>query len=159
MKATESAEPRPWQSFRKPSPLELKQTLSAIQFKVSQEDGTEPAFRNEFWDNKEAGLYVDIISGEPLFSSSAKFKSGTGWPSFVTPISPDAVEYRLDRTLFSVRTEVRSKYGDSHLGHVFDDGPVERGGKRYCMNSAALRFIPKDKMESEGYADYLKFVE
>lgn len=150
---------QPWLNFRKPSELELKQKLTAIQFKVTQQDGTEPAFRNEMWDNKKSGIYVDVVSGAPLFSSAAKFDSGTGWPSFTEPLSPDAVVYKVDRGLLTVRTEVRSRYGDSHLGHVFGDGPRDRGGKRYCMNSAAMRFIPKQRMEQEGYGEYLKFVD
>lgn len=148
-----------WVDFRKPSPLELKQKLSPIQYKVTQEEGTEPAFRNPLWNNKAEGIYVDVVSGEPLFSSLAKFESGTGWPSFVEPIERDAVTYKLDRHLFYTRTEVRSRIADSHLGHVFNDGPVARGGKRYCMNSAAMRFIPKESMAEEGYGDYLKLFE
>ncbi|MCA9126603.1 MAG: peptide-methionine (R)-S-oxide reductase MsrB [Planctomycetales bacterium] len=152
-------EKRPWESFTKPSPAELRRKLSSIQYKVTQQEGTEPHHANAYWDNKRVGLYVDVVSGAPLFSSSAKYDSGTGWPSFVEPITPDAVEYKVDRSLFSVRTEVRSHYGDSHLGHVFNDGPVDRGGKRYCMNSASLRFIPKEKMEEEGYGEYLDKVK
>jgi peptide methionine sulfoxide reductase msrA/msrB len=152
--------PKPWLTFRKPSPIELKKKLTAIQYKVTQQDGTEVAFRNVYWDNKKEGIYVDIVSGAPLFSSTAKYESGTGWPSFVEPITADAVTYKIDRSLFfAARTEVRSRYGDSHLGHVFDDGPPARGGKRYCMNSAALRFIPKEEMEEEGYGEYLRLFE
>lgn len=146
---------KPWLQFRKPSMLELKKQLSAIQFKVTQQDGTEPAFKNPYWDNKEDGIYVDIVSGAPLFSSHDKFKSGTGWPSFVKPISPDAVVLRTDYKMIYPRTEVRSRYGNSHLGHVFGDGPRNRGGKRYCMNSASMRFIPKEKLEEEGYGDFM----
>ncbi len=123
---------------------------------MTQQDGTETAFRNTYWDNKHDGIYVDVVSGAPLFSSSAKFESGTGWPSFVSPIAPDAVTLKKDRKMFYTRIEVRSRYGDSHLGHVFDDGPIDRGGQRYCMNSAALRFVPKEKMQEEGYGEYLQ---
>ncbi len=155
----EGAAPKPWVTFRKPKPIELKRKLTAIQYKVTQQDGTEVAFRNPYWDNEQEGIYVDVVSGAPLFASSAKYKSGTGWPSFVEPLSPDAVILKLDRKFFTTRTEVRSRYGDSHLGHVFDDGPPERGGKRYCMNSAALRFVPKEKMEEEGYGEFLKALD
>lgn len=129
--------------------------LTPMQRKVTQNDGTEPAFRNEYHDNKAEGLYVDVVSGQPLFSSRDKFDSGTGWPSFTKPISPDAVTEHVDRTLWMKRTEVRSSGADSHLGHVFDDGPRDRGGLRYCMNSAALRFIPVAELEAEGYAEFL----
>ncbi|MCA9133844.1 MAG: peptide-methionine (R)-S-oxide reductase MsrB, partial [Planctomycetales bacterium] len=152
-------QPAPWTNFSKPSAVELKRKLTSLQYKVTQEDGTEPAFRNAYWDNKKEGIYVDVVSGEPLFSSLAKFESGTGWPSFVEPITSHAVTYRSDWKLFYTRTEVRSRFGDSHLGHVFDDGPPERGGKRYCMNSAALRFIPKEEMEAEGYGELLKLFD
>lgn len=129
--------------------------LTPMQYKVTQNDGTEPAFRNEYHDNKEPGIYVDIVSGQPLFSSLDKYDSGTGWPSFTRPLTPDAVTTKQDRMLWMVRTEVRSSGADSHLGHVFDDGPREAGGMRYCMNSAALRFIPVDELEAEGYAEFL----
>lgn len=148
----------PWMNFEKPSDDQLREQLTDIQYKVTQEDGTERAFQNEYDKNYEPGIYVDVVSGEPLFSSSDKFDSGTGWPSFVKPITTEAVTLHTDRKLFVTRTEVRSRYADSHLGHVFDDGPIERGGKRYCMNSAALKFIPKDRMEVEGYGDFLKYV-
>ncbi|MER3386827.1 MAG: peptide-methionine (R)-S-oxide reductase MsrB [Microcella pacifica] len=128
--------------------------LTPIQYKVTQKDGTEPAFRNEYHDNKQPGLYVDVVSGQPLFTSLDKFDSGTGWPSFTKPIDASAITTRSDRTLWMTRTEVRSSGADSHLGHVFDDGPREAGGLRYCMNSAALRFIPVDELEAEGYGEY-----
>jgi peptide methionine sulfoxide reductase msrA/msrB len=150
---------KPWENFEKPDVTELRKQLNGLQFKVTQQEGTEPAFRNTYWKNKEQGIYVDVVSGEPLFTSADKYESGTGWPSFVKPIDPNYIIYKEDRGLFSVRTEVRSRFGDSHLGHVFSDGPVERGGKRYCMNSAAMRFISKDKMKEEGYGAYLKFLE
>jgi len=141
--------------FKKPSKAELKEKLTPIQYKVTQEEGTEPPFKNEYDKNYASGIYVDIISREPLFSSRDKYDSRTGWPSFVQPITDGAVVEREDCGLLTSRTEIRSVIADSHLGHVFDDGPKDRGGKRYCMNSAALRFIPKDKMEAEGYAKYL----
>lgn len=147
-----------WTKYHKPSDEDLRTQLTKLQYGVTQHDETEPAYRNNYWDNHKAGIYVDILSGEPLFSSSAKFESGTGWPSFVAPIDPEAVLYVQDHKLFYTRIEVRSRYGDSHLGHLFDDGPVERGGKRYCMNSAAMRFIPKQDMAAQGYADYLPLV-
>jgi peptide-methionine (R)-S-oxide reductase len=129
--------------------------LTEEQRYVTQEDGTERAFKNVYWDNKEEGIYVDVVSGEPLFSSADKFDSGTGWPSFTKPIDPARVTTRTDRKLFVSRTEVRSAGADSHLGHVFEDGPKDKGGLRYCMNSAALRFIPKNKMAEEGYGEFL----
>lgn len=134
---------------------ELKSKLTPIQYTVTQEDGTERPFENEYYDNHREGIYVDVVSGEPLFSSRDKYDSGTGWPSYTKPIKHDAVITKEDRTLFQSRVEVRSKEANSHLGHVFDDGPRDKGGKRYCMNSAALRFIPKEDMEKEGYGEYL----
>lgn len=135
--------------------LELKQKLTPLQFHVTQEDGTEKPFKNEYWDNYEQGIYVDIITGEPLFSSLKKYKSGTGWPSFTASISEDAVITKPDNGFFVKRTEVRSKIGDNHLGHVFDDGPREEGGKRYCINSAALKFIPVNELNAKGYGKFM----
>jgi len=128
--------------------------LTATQYRVTQEDGTEPAFRNQYWNHHEAGIYVDAVSGQPLFSSLDKYDSGTGWPSFTAPINADAVTTKLDHALGMVRTEVRSTGADSHLGHVFGDGPAEAGGQRFCMNSAALRFVPAALLEAEGYGEF-----
>jgi peptide methionine sulfoxide reductase msrA/msrB len=144
--------------YEKPGNEELKKTLNPLQYAVTQECGTEPPFRNEYWDNHEAGIYVDVASGEPLFASVHKFDSGTGWPSFTQPLDPANVVERDDATHGMSRTEVRSKHGDSHLGHVFDDGPNPTG-LRYCINSAALRFIPADRLAAEGYGQYLKLFE
>ena len=130
--------------------------LTPEQYRVTQQDGTERPFQNEYWDNKEPGLYVDVVSGEPLFASVDKFDSGTGWPSFTKPLEPANVVENVDRSHGMTRTEVRSKHGDSHLGHVFPDGPRDKGGLRYCMNSASLRFIHRDQLESEGYGEYLE---
>jgi peptide methionine sulfoxide reductase msrA/msrB len=134
---------------------EIKEKLTEKQYEVSRQKGTEPAFNNEYWDNEKEGIYVDLVSGEPLFSSTDKYESGTGWPSFTKPIDDAYIAYEKDRSLFSVRTEVKSKISGSHLGHVFDDG-IEPTGLRYCMNSAALRFIPKEDLEKEGYDEYLE---
>jgi methionine-R-sulfoxide reductase len=136
----------------------LRDRLTPLQYKVTQEEGTERAFENEYWDEHRDGIYVDVVSGEPLFSSRDKFDSGTGWPSFTCPLDPDKVTTRTDRKQLVPRTEVRSAGSDSHLGHVFDDGPAPTG-QRFCMNSAALRFVPKQKLEEEGYGEYLSQFE
>jgi len=130
------------------------QALSPEQYQVTQENGTERPFTGEYWDNHEPGIYVDVVSGEPLFASTDKFESGSGWPSFTKPLDAENVVEKRDRSLFMVRTEVRSAFGDSHLGHVFNDGPREAGGLRYCINSASLRFIHLDDLETEGYGEY-----
>ena len=148
--------PETMKDFKKPEMGELKRKLSSEQFAVTQQCGTEPPFHNAYWDNHKAGIYVDIVSGEPLFSSLDKFDSGTGWPSFTRPLKQSEVVEKKDGGFGMMRTEVRSKVADSHLGHVFDDGPTDKGGQRYCINSAALKFIPVEEMDQAGYSEYLQ---
>lgn len=149
-------EPMNIKDFKKPSKAELKKTLTPEQFDVTQNAATEPPFRNAYWNNHQPGIYVDVVSGQPLFSSLDKFDSGCGWPSFTKPMAGDDVTEHSDLTYGMVRTEVRSSAADSHLGHVFDDGPRDKGGLRYCINSASLKFVPLDKMQTEGYGAYLE---
>ena len=144
--------------FKKPADAELKQKLTPEQYKVTQHEGTEAPFRNAYWDNHEDGIYVDVVSGEPLFSSRDKFESGTGWPSFTRPLEPANIKTKTDKQMFMERTEVRSAHADSHLGHLFDDGPKPTG-QRFCMNSASMRFIPVAKLAAEGYGEYVKLFE
>jgi peptide-methionine (R)-S-oxide reductase len=145
-------------TFTKPSDAELRKQLSPLQYEVTQHEGTERPFSNEYWNNKRDGIYVDVVSGEPLFSSLDKYDSGTGWPSFTQPLKEENIVTRTDHKLFMPRTEIRSKHGNSHLGHLFDDGPAPTG-QRYCMNSASMRFIPVEKLEEEGYGEYLSLFE
>jgi len=154
-KEVSNVAPENMNQFKKPDATELKQKLSAEQFAVTQQCGTEPPFRNAYWDNHKPGIYVDVVSGEPLFSSLDKFDSGSGWPSFTQPLKGTEITEKTDASLGSIRTEVRSKQADSHLGHVFDDGPRDKGGMRYCINSASLKFIPVEEMDQAGYGKYL----
>ena len=146
------------ENYKKPAKNVLKQRLTKLQYEITQKDGTERPFSNEYWDNKKEGIYVDIVSGEPLFSSTHKYKSGTGWPSFYQPIKSNVLVTKADKKLFYTRTELRSKLADSHLGHVFDDGPNPTG-LRYCINSASLRFVAKENLAEEGYGEFLSLFE
>lgn len=141
--------------YQKPPIEELRRKLTAEQFRVTQKNGTEPPFQNSYWNNTAAGIYVDVVTGEPLFSSTHQYDAGCGWPSFTQPLSTEVVEFRKDTSQGMIRTEVRSAQGDSHLGHIFTDGPRERGGLRYCINSASLRFIPREELVEKGYGEYL----
>jgi methionine-R-sulfoxide reductase len=147
------------QESNDPADAELRNKLTKEQYYVTKQNGTEPPFRNAYWDNKKPGIYVDVISGEPLFSSLDKFDSGTGWPSFTKPLSKENIVEKSDRTFGMTRVEIRSKKSDSHVGHLFDDGPADKGGMRYCMNSAALRFVPVEKLKEEGYGEFLPLFE
>lgn len=157
-KANAQGAETPQASYKKPDDATLRNKLTAEQYAVTQKNATEPAFHNEYWNEKRDGIYVDITTGEPLFISTDKFDSGCGWPSFTKPIEKESVKEKTDTSHGMVRTEVRSKTGDAHLGHVFTDGPKDKGGLRYCINSASLRFIPKEKMQEEGYGEYLKLL-